>query len=157
MYFISTDGHVLKDVPKNKDVPRLDIENNAFENKDEAWERKEELEAETPTLFENKTPAVKPKKPAIVSTGNMRSDIQRQLIEHSNEFWDCFAQLKAKDKCEIFLKMLPYGFAKVPDERPMGEDERQRLILEETTRKATIIGGGLPQVVEENGTVMEDD
>ena len=146
MYFIATNGKVYPDTTKNKDVHALDIENNAFETKDEAWERKEELEAETPTLFEAKSPAVKPKKPAMASTGNMRSDIQRQLMDHSDEFWECFAQLKPKDKCEIFLKMLPYGFAKVPDERPMGEDERQRLILEETTRKATIIGGGLPQI-----------
>jgi hypothetical protein len=75
----------------------------------------------------------------------MREEIQRQLIEHANEFWIEYSKLKPKDKCDIYLKILPYGFAKVPDERPIGEDERQRLILEETTRKATIIGRGLPQ------------
>lgn len=76
--------------------------------------------------------------------GSMREDIQRKLIENADKFWDDWNELKPKDRCELYLKMMPYGFAKVPDERPIGEDERQRLILEETTRKATIIGGGLP-------------
>lgn len=78
----------------------------------------------------------------------MRAEIQRQLIENAPNFWANLAELKPKDFCEVYLKMMQYGFAKVPDERPIGEDERQRLILEETTRKATIIGGGLPQVEE---------
>lgn len=80
--------------------------------------------------------------------GSMREDIQQKLIENADKFWDDWNELKPKDRCELYLKMMPYGFAKVPDERPIGEDERQRLILEETTRKATIIGGGLPQVEE---------
>jgi hypothetical protein len=42
--------------------------------------------------------------------------------------------------------MMPYGFAKVPDEKPLDEEGKQRLILEETTRKATLISGGLPEV-----------
>jgi len=80
----------------------------------------------------------------------MREEIQKQLIENAPKFWDDWAELKPKDRCELYLKMMPYGFAKVPDERPIGEDERQRLILEETTRKATIIGGGLPSPDDED-------
>lgn len=80
---------------------------------------------------------------------SMRVEIQRKLIENADKFWKDWEELKPKDRCELYLKMMPYGFAKVPDERPIGEDERQRLILEETTRKATIIGAGLPQKEEE--------
>lgn len=79
----------------------------------------------------------------------MREDVQNRLVENAPKFWANLAELKPKDYCEIYLKMMSYGFAKVPDERPIGEDERQRLILEETTRKATIIGGGLPQATED--------
>ena len=74
----------------------------------------------------------------------VREEIKQQLIDNADLFWKNLAELKPKDFCEIYLKILPYGFAKVPDERPIGEDERQRLILEETTRKATIISNGLP-------------
>jgi len=74
----------------------------------------------------------------------MREEIQQQLTRLGPKFWDYLEKLPPKQFMEIYLKMMPYGFAKVPDERPIGEDERQRLILEETTRKATIIGGGLP-------------
>lgn len=82
-------------------------------------------------------------------SASMRAEIQRQLIENAPNFWEKLSVLKPKDFCEVYLKMMAYGFAKVPEERPIGEDERQRLILEETTRKATIIGGGLPPIEDE--------
>jgi len=80
---------------------------------------------------------------------DVRKDIQQQLLDNQQLFWDNLAQLKPKDFCEVYLKILPYGFSKVPDERPIGEEERQRLILEETTRKATIIGMGITPTEEE--------
>lgn len=79
----------------------------------------------------------------------MREEIQNQLIAHAPDFWAKLETLKPKDFCDTYLKMMQYGFAKVPDERPIGEEERQRLVLEETTRKATIIGAGLPVADEE--------
>lgn len=84
-----------------------------------------------------------------MDSGSMRAEIQRQLIENAPNFWSNLAELKPKDFCEVYLKMMAYGFAKVPEERPIGEDERGRLILEEKTRKATIIGAGLPQLDED--------
>ena len=76
----------------------------------------------------------------------MREEIQQKLIENADKFWADWNELKPKDRCELYLKMMPYGFAKVPEERPLGADEQGRLILEETKRTATLIGGGLPQV-----------
>lgn len=75
----------------------------------------------------------------------MREEIQQQLIRLGPKFWEYLEKLPPKAFMEIYIKMMPYGFAKVPEERPISEDERARLILEETTRKATLIGGGLPQ------------
>ena len=95
------------------------------------------------------------KKNSLAKTGDginpldVRRSIQQQLLDNSKLFWQNLSQLKPRDFCEVYLKILPYGFSKVPDERPIGEDERQRLILEETTRKATLIGGGLPQPEED--------
>lgn len=54
MYFIATNGRVFKERPENRNVPRLDIENNRFESKEEAWEVSEELEAQHPRIFYGK-------------------------------------------------------------------------------------------------------
>ncbi len=83
-----------------------------------------------------------------MDSDSMRAEIQRKLIENADRFWKELEKLPTKMFIETYLKILPYGFAKAPEERPIGEDERQRLILEETTRKATIIGGGLPSTEE---------
>lgn len=86
---------------------------------------------------------------ALRKQDNFREGIKRQLMDHSKEFWYNLNQLKPKDFCDVYLKMLPYGFAKVPDERPLDEAAQQKIILEETTRKATVIGGGLPEDTED--------
>jgi hypothetical protein len=75
-----------------------------------------------------------------------RDRIKLELLEHSEEFWKNLKACKPKDFCDVYLKMMPYGFAKVPDEKPLDEEGKQRLILEETTRKATLISGGLPEI-----------
>lgn len=75
-----------------------------------------------------------------------RDRIKLELLEHADEFWKNLALCKPKDFCDVYLKMMPYGFAKVPDEKPLDDEGKQRLILEETTRKATLISGGLPEV-----------
>lgn len=88
-------------------------------------------------------------KKALVSqnaANNFRENIKRQLIDHSKDFWANMSLLKPKDYCDVFLKMMPYGFAKVPDERPMDDETRAKLLYEETTRKATLISGGIPTV-----------
>lgn len=73
----------------------------------------------------------------------MREDIKRQLVDHSDKFWQNMDQLKPKDYCEIFLKMLPYGFSRVPDEKSLADGDRKRLVYEETTRRAHILSGGI--------------
>ena len=77
-----------------------------------------------------------------------RDRIKLELLEHSEEFWKNLRLCKPKDFCDVYLKMMPYGFAKVPDEKPLDEEGKQRLILEETTRKATLISGGLPEIID---------
>lgn len=89
-----------------------------------------------------------------MDSAQMREEIQRQLIKNSDKFWKNMAELKPKEWIDAYIKILPYGFAKVPEEKPIGDDERGRLILEETKRKATIIGAGLPRIEE---TPIEED
>ena len=80
----------------------------------------------------------------------MRDEIKQQLIDNADKFWENMGKLPPKQFCEVYLKMLPYGFSRVPEEHPVSDDVRQRLVLEETTRKATLIGAGLPQAEEED-------
>lgn len=86
----------------------------------------------------------------------MREEIQQQLTRLGPKFWSYLENLPPKQFMEIYIKMMPYGFAKVPEERPIGEEERARLILEETTRKATIIGAGLPQSDEDDIEALDE-
>lgn len=84
------------------------------------------------------------------SADKFRERIQQELLAHADQFWVNLASCKPKDFCDVFLKMMPYGFAKVPDEKPLDEEGKQRLILEETTRKATLISSGLPEIEDTN-------
>ena len=90
-------------------------------------------------MSEKKNQIVKPSK------DKFRESVQEQLMYHYKDFWYNLLQLKPKDFCDTWLKLLPYAFSKVQEERPLDEDGKQRLILEETTRKATLISGGLPE------------
>lgn len=89
------------------------------------------------------------------ATENFRLNVRKQLQYNSAIFWEKLAGLPPKDFCDIYLKILPYGFAKMPDEKPLDEEGKQKLILEETTRKATIISGGLSENTED--TNYEED
>ena len=84
-----------------------------------------------------------------MDSARMREEIQQQLIKNSDRFWEYMDALPPRQWLETYLKILPYGFSKAPEERPIGPDERNRLILEETTRKATIISNGLPEIEED--------
>lgn len=77
-----------------------------------------------------------------------RDRIQHELLEHASDFWSNLNKLRPKEFCDVYLKMMPFGFSKVPEEKPLDEEGKRRLILEETTRKATIIGEGLPEIEE---------
>lgn len=57
-YFIAINGKVYKDVYKNKDLPRLNISNNLFDDKEEAWSMSDHLGEYKPMLFYGK-PATK--------------------------------------------------------------------------------------------------
>lgn len=79
----------------------------------------------------------------------MRDEIKKQLVKYGPKFWQIMENLPPKDFIDVYLKILPYGFAKAPEERPIGEEEQAKLVLEEVSRKATIIGRGLQAPAEE--------
>ena len=77
-----------------------------------------------------------------------REQIQQALLDRADKFWENLKECKPKDYCDVYLKMMQYGFSKVPDEKPLDEEGKKRLVFEETTRKATLISDGLPEVDE---------
>lgn len=83
---------------------------------------------------------------------DFKMKIQQELMDNYNLFWENMKKLPAKDFCDVWMKLLPYGFAKAPEERPLDDNKRAQLIAEETTRKVAIIAGGVPEDVE-----YEDD
>ena len=53
-YFIAINGRVYRDTSANSDLPRLNIENNLFESREEAWYVAYELEEQHPRIFYGK-------------------------------------------------------------------------------------------------------
>lgn len=53
-YFIATNGKVYSANYYNKQIPRLDIENNLFDSRDEAHAAADELEKWNPCIFYGK-------------------------------------------------------------------------------------------------------
>ena len=93
----------------------------------------------------------------IVSEAQIKKfqeNLKKLLIDNTELFFENMAQLKPKDMCDVYLKMLPYAISKVPEMRELDDPTKQKLLLEETTRKATLIAGGAP--VEED-TAWEDE
>jgi hypothetical protein len=72
-----------------------------------------------------------------------RDTLRERLQENEQLFWQNMANLKPKDFIDSYIKLLPFAYAKMPD-MSIGEDGQQKLLLEETRRRATIIGKGLP-------------
>lgn len=53
-YFLAINGRVYVDRPENRWIPRLDIENNLFETRNDAWFMSNELEEQRPRIFYGK-------------------------------------------------------------------------------------------------------
>lgn len=146
-WFISDRGKVLS-YDRRGDIVPLDCSpygfENLFDDKERCYYFRDKLEEEHPNIF-----VVRP----IVSRGapkkdiseraltNFRDNIKLSLMEKIGEFWADWSQLKPRDKCDIYLKMMRYGFPMVPDEAPLDEEGKAKLILEETRRKAMLIAG----------------
>lgn len=153
-YYISKSGKVIMYGGKMSDPP-LDTSNfgfeNSFEEKERAFYFRDRLRETHPRIFLkenfieiNNSPNKKQELVTQSQKDNFRSYIQRQLINHADQFWTNLSRLNPKDACDIYLKMMQYGFSRVPEERPLDPEGQARLVLEETKRKATIIAGGLP-------------
>lgn len=78
-----------------------------------------------------------PKNPAQT----FRQKMQNMLLQHEEKMLDSLSKLPPKDFLDIYVKLLPYGFSKVPEERPIEPITDAHAILEERQRKITLISG----------------
>lgn len=53
-YFLAINGRVYADKPENRWIPRLAIENNLFDSREEAWRASNTLEEYQPCIFYGK-------------------------------------------------------------------------------------------------------
>lgn len=161
-WFISDRGKVLS-YDRRGDIVPLDCSpygfENLFDDKERCYYFRDKLEEEHPNVF-RVLPLVssgdrsgKYKRVTEKGERKFRDDIKLSLMEKIGEFWADWSQLKPRDKCDIFLKMMRYGFPMVPDEAPLDEEGKAKLILEETRRKAMLIAG---KKVDELDTDFED-
>ena len=70
-----------------------------------------------------------------------RQKMQALLRDNEDLLMEQLSKLPPKDFCDIYIRLLPYGFAKVPEERPIDIPDNANAVLEEKQRKITLIGG----------------
>ena len=166
LFVITDKGRVVRsDKLKNSDVvlpslPDLDYEggerDNGFITRDEAYEYRDTLTDAYPTLFLDKTmPEVfaeedpdplQGKSPRRnFSLEEFQKMARHAAFKYNDMFWKAFTKLRPKDKCEIYLKMVQFGFPKAPTIKPLNEEglERKKQAKKEETAEA--IRNGIPQ------------
>ncbi len=74
-----------------------------------------------------------------------RLNVQHVLIENRDAFIRSMNELKPRDFCEVYLKLLPYGFSRVPEDRTIVAESDQKLIAihEKEKEILSIIQGGI--------------
>lgn len=82
-----------------------------------------------------------------------RQKIQALLRDNEEMLVTSMQKLPPKEFCDVYIRLLPYGFAKVPEERPIDPTpDNTKAILEERERKITLISGNRMEDVE----IIED-
>ena len=150
-YYISQRGRILTEGGRQTEAP-LDTSSlhfdNHFEDKERAFYFRDKLQEEHPRIF------LKTKSDIVISdAGNnkktlsqdeFRELIRKRLKELEPLFWQNLSQLKPREMVDAYMRLLQYGYSRAPEERPLDEEGKRKLVLEETTRKATLIESGLP-------------
>jgi hypothetical protein len=61
-----------------------------------------------------------------------RINIQNLVNDNMKRMQDILETLDAKEFCDVLIKIIPFGFAKVPEEKKPAENEDQNLVIEKT-------------------------
>lgn len=71
----------------------------------------------------------------------IRKEFQAMILERLPRIKEQLDKLPPKEFLEQINKFMPYGFSKVPEERPVEPEDNVKAILEERQRKVTLISG----------------
>lgn len=75
------------------------------------------------------------------STQVFRQEIQRLVFQNFDKLIESLSKLPPKEFIEYTIRLMPYGFSKVPEEKPIEVPDNANAILEERQRKVTLISG----------------
>lgn len=80
-------------------------------------------------------------------TEKFRSSVRVRLLNdmtgNNPVFWEKLSKLPPRDYFDVMLKLLPYGFAKVPEPKPLPD---KNVVLEERVRRVKAsVQQGLPE------------
>lgn len=86
------------------------------------------------------------------STQVFRQEIQRLVFQNFDKLIESLSKLPPKEFIEYTIRLMPYGFSKVPEERPVEPEDNVKAIFEERQRKVTLLSS---QRIDES-EVVED-
>ena len=139
--------------PEKVDAPFYDKEDatveNGFYSKEEAEDFRDQLiDAypsyflfdSAPNLFPDAAPEEDPDEPVQLDKGDKKKERNRRnfsqeefqrltrqkAFEYYNVFWTAFTKLKPKDQCDVYMKMIKFGFAQAPTLKPLDEEDLQK-------------------------------
>lgn len=159
--------------PEKVDAPFYDKENatveNGFYSKEEAEDFRDKLvEAypsyflfdSAPNLFPDAAPEDEedPDEPVQLDKEAKKKEPKRRnysqeefqrltrakAFEYYNVFWTAFTKLKPKDQCDVYMKMIKFGFAPAPTLKPLDEEGAQKQKDKKQKETEDAIHSGIP-------------
>ncbi|MBE6319400.1 MAG: hypothetical protein E7075_00385 [Bacteroidales bacterium] len=121
---------------------------NSFPDKEAAYACRDAIIDELPIAFmdtiEPKQDKTDMPRKKIVTQDDFREMIRKEVIERIDIFWENWAKLQPKDKCDLYYKMFAYAYSKAPVEKATDSDSDKRKLDKKKEADANRIHEGLP-------------
>ena len=91
------------------------------------------------------SPRPKNKTKKDITQEEWRNITRTQVMKHYDTFWNEWSKLRPKDKCDLYLKMVQYAFAHAPAEKPLDQDDLQKIEERKLLEKEQAIAAGIPE------------
>ena len=150
-WVITTKGKVVRrDKVKKSDCVEEQVHgrDNSFPDKEAAYACRDAIIDELPIAFmDTVTPTqdnTDMPRTKIVTQDDFREMIRKEVIERIGIFWQEWAKLPPKDKCDLYYKMFAYAYSKAPVEKATDADALSRKSDRKKESDAERIHEGLP-------------
>lgn len=126
---------------------------NSFPDKEAAYCYRDKLIENYPQIFLNdelpqsdKTDTHKQKD---LSNEEYQKLTRKKLAEYVDIAWERALKLKDKDFLDFYVKMLRFGYSAAPQEKPLNEEDKQRILKQKQAQTAAAIQEGIDSDFEE--------